>query len=134
MKRASIAFFASLLTFMLGDALWLAIIAGNHYQSALGPLLRSEPMLLPALLFYPIYVFGLMVFAIAPGLARQRVQYTALHAALLGLVAYCTYDLSNLSTLNGWPVGITLLDITWGCLISTASAMAGFLAGSRVSR
>lgn len=133
MKRAAIAFLAALLCFIAGDALWLTVIAGAQYQSALGPLLRPEPMLVPALSFYPIYVFGLLVFAIKPGLALQRWQHTARHAALLGFVAYCTYDLSNLATLQGWSAGITLLDIAWGSTVSTFSALAGFYAARRIT-
>jgi len=133
MKRAAIALLASLLAFLVGDALWLTVIAGAHYQAALGPLLRPEPMVVPALSFYPIYVFGLFIFAIRPGLSQQRWQTAALHAALLGLVAYSTYDLSNLATLQGWSAGITLLDIAWGCTISTLSALAGFHAARRIA-
>ena len=86
------------------------------------------------MLFYLLYVAGLLVFAILPGLRARRGRTAAALGALLGLLAYGTYDLSNYATLRDWPLGLTAIDMTWGAVLSAVSATAGYLAASRLGR
>ena len=132
--QLAIAYVVALLVFLAIDALWLAVLMAPVYASALGPLLAPEPRWAPAVVFYLLYVLGLLVFAIAPGLRARRWATAAALGALLGLVAYGTYDLSNYATLRGWPLALTAIDMAWGAVLSGVSATLAYLAASRWGR
>lgn len=121
MKSILVAYTAALVAMAVLDALWLGFIAKPLYQQGIGHLMADKPNLPVALLFYLIFPIGLMVFAVQ---ADRDWQATLVAAALFGFFTYATYDLSNLATLKGWPVGLAAIDIAWGCFISTASAAA----------
>ena len=104
------------------DVLWLWLVVGRLYRAELGTLMRVDVALLPAVAFYLIYLLGVVVFAVMPAAASGGVWRAAGLGALLGFVAYCTYDLTNLATLNGWPVKVAMLDITWGTFITALSS------------
>lgn len=114
------------------DLLWLGLVARSYYQQAIGHLLAEKPSLGVGLLFYLVYATGLMVFAVVPTLPAARMGATLLAGAMFGAFAYATYDLTNLATLKGWPVGLSVLDIAWGSLISAAGAAAGKFAMDRI--
>lgn len=107
------------------DMLWLGYIAKAMYQQAIGHLMAEQPRLLAALAFYVLYAAGLMVFAVTPQAEDPAWGKTVLMGALFGFFAYATYDLSNLATLRNWPVGLALVDIAWGTVLSAAAATAG---------
>lgn len=130
MTRYLIAYFSTLLIFLILDGIWLGVLMGPTYKAQLGPLLLDSPRILPAALFYAFYVIGIIVFAILPGIDAQQWQRTALLGALLGLMAYGAYDMTNLATLKGWPLQISLIDLAWGAVITSASATAGYFAVS----
>lgn len=128
MPPFAIAYAASAVTLLLMDAIWLTLAVPRIYKPALGDLLADQPNLLVAAVFYLLYVVGVVVFAVLPAVASGS-WLTALGlGALLGLVAYGTYDVTNLATLRGWPVGLTVIDICWGCVLTGASAVAGYWA------
>lgn len=133
MHRLVIAYASTLLTLLAIDALWLTVIMGSTYKSYLGDLMLSQPKLLPAALFYLIYAAGLVAFAVLPGVRADGWKYAAMMGALLGLVAYATYDLSNLATLRGWPLPLTFIDIAWGTVLSAVAASVGCLVAQRWS-
>lgn len=128
MKNSLIAYLAALLFILVADGVWLGLLMTAQYQAWLGPLMREQPLLLPAAAFYLTYPVGLVVFAILPGLERQRWQRSAALSALFGLLAYGTYDLSNLATLNGWPLQLALVDMAWGAALSFGAGSAGYFA------
>jgi len=130
MRRNLAAAVASLLVYGGGDWLWLGVAARDFYASRLGALLRPEPNWVPALLFYPLYVCGLLVFCVEPARLAGSGRGALGRGALFGLVAYATYDLSNLATLTGWPVAVTAADIAWGVFISAMAALAGYAAAA----
>ena len=134
MRANLTAFFAGLIVLCICDFIWIGFVAREFYASRLGALLRSEPIWLPALFFYLLYGGGLLVFCVTPALAAGSWGKALCLGALLGLVAYATYDLSNLSTLQGWPVAVTVVDIGWGVLASAIAALAGYAAARVVSR
>ena len=107
------------------DGLWLGWVAKPLYQHGLGHLMADKPNWAAAAAFYFAFVAGLMVFAVLPHAAEPGLAKTAVSAALLGFVAYATYDLSNLATLKGWPLELSLIDMVWGSALSAASAVAG---------
>jgi uncharacterized membrane protein len=122
MKTGLIAWGSALLTLLLADGLWLGVLMGPTYKAQLGPLMLDQPVWAPALAFYLLYPVGLLVFAVRPGLQAGRWQQAVAPGALLGLVAYGTYDLSNLATLQGWPTGLALMDMGWGIVVSSLCA------------
>src|SRR3990167_7765647 len=84
------------------DALWLMFVANKFYKSQIGNLLLDKPNTTPALIFYVIYIVGIVAFVIAPALEKGSLVHAVGYGALFGLVAYATYDLTNLSTLKGF--------------------------------
>ena len=130
-RKVLFAFLATMITLLAIDALWLSVLMGSTYQSYLGPLMLAEPKLVSAALFYVLYPLGLVVFAVMPALRKQDWRAAALLGGLLGLVAYGTYDLSNLATLRGWPWQLTIIDMVWGTFLSGIAASAGYAAARR---
>ena len=112
--------------FLVIDFIWLNFIAKNLYSTKIGHLLAEKPNLLPALIFYLIFVVGVIVFAIIPGYETKSILKTVLLGALFGLLTYSTYDLTNLATLKNWPVSVTVIDIIWGTSVSVLTSVAGY--------
>jgi uncharacterized membrane protein len=116
---------ATLLTMALLDGLWLGWVAKPLYQQGLSHFMAETPNWAAAAAFYIVFVTGLLVFAVLPHAAEPGLAKTAMSAALFGFVAYATYDLSNLATLKGWPLELSLIDMVWGSALSAVSAVAG---------
>jgi uncharacterized membrane protein len=81
---------------------------------------------LTAIIFYLIYIAGILVLAVLPALEKGNILYAVGYGGLLGLVAYSTYDLSNFSTIKGWPLSVTLLDLFWGIILTGTVASASY--------
>ncbi|HTD02451.1 DUF2177 family protein [Undibacterium sp.] len=126
MKKYHIAYFFSALVFCGLDYLWLAYIATQFYKSQLGELLGTPDVAAIALL-YLIYIFGIVVFSVRPAMKTGNVAKALILGALLGLVAYGTYDLSNLATIKGWSRQLAIVDMLWGMFATSMAAAAGFL-------
>ena len=131
MSKPLIAYAATAAVMLLLDALWLGVIARPIYTAAIGHLMAERPNLAVALVFYLLYPIGLVLFAVLPHAAEAGWRSAALGGALFGFFAYATYDLTNLATLKGWPVGVSLLDMAWGTTVSALAATAGKLALDR---
>lgn len=116
------------MTFLVVDGVWLGVIAKGFYRANLGSLMKDEPNWLAAALFYVAYVAGLTFLAVRPGLSEGDWRVAALHGAVLGLLAYGTYDMTNLATLKGWPLPVVAVDIVWGTLLTAAAAVGGYFA------
>ena len=125
------AYAATALVMVGLDFLWLGLVAKTFYRQGMGHLLADHPKVEVAALFYGIFVLGLMVFAITPHASLKGSVEAATSAALFGFFAYATYDLSNLATLRNWPIGLSLLDIGWGVVVSAVSATVGKLVWDR---
>lgn len=133
MPKLTVAYLATGIVFCLGDFLWLGFVAKDFYQAQIGTLLLAQPGLIAASIFYALYVFGVVVFAVAPALESGSIGKAALRGALFGLIAYATYDLSNLATLKGWPLAISMVDIAWGTFATAVSATLGYCLTARLS-
>lgn len=120
------AFVAALVAFGICDFAWLGFVAKNFYQGQIGPLLLEKPNLAAAAIFYPLYTGGVVFFCIEPALAQGSWLRATACGMLLGLLAYGTYDLSNLATLKGWTVSLVVVDILWGIAVSGIAATVGF--------
>lgn len=122
------AYFITLVAFLVMDALWLGLIARQFYAAQLGALMRDNINFVAAGGFYLAYVVGIVFFAVAPALAEDSWKVAALRGALFGLLAYGTYDMTNLATLKNWPLTMSLVDMAWGTLLTASSATIGYLA------
>jgi uncharacterized membrane protein len=128
-----IAYAATFLVFVGVDFVWLGYIARDFYKSQIGPLI-ADPMNLPAAAaFYVIYVLGLVVFAVQPALAAGSPMKGLMLGAMIGFFCYATYDLTNLATLKGWSLPLSLVDMAWGALLSGVAAAAGTWIAGRMS-
>jgi uncharacterized membrane protein len=125
LKQILIAYAATAVVFLALDAVWLTAMADRLYRPALGTLMLEHFELLPAAVFYVLYVVGMLVFAVLPGLESGRWTTSLGLGALLGLIAYATYDLTNQATLRGWPWHVTLADLCWGTFVTGVAAAAG---------
>lgn len=122
-------YLAALAAFFLIDMLWLGLVARGFYQKYLGFLLSPKPNWAAAIVFYLLFVAGVLVFVVLPGLEANSLRLVLLRGALFGLITYATYDLTNLATVKDWPLTVTLVDLAWGTVLSTAVSVAGFFAG-----
>ena len=109
------------------DGLWLGVIARDWLAQQLGPLMREQIQPVPAILFYLIYSAGLGFFAVGPSLGDGDWMRALGVGAFFGLVAYGTYDLTNMATLKGWPMPMVIVDLVWGAVLSGVSAAGGVL-------
>ena len=124
MTKYIFAYVATLASFVLIDLVWLMWVARSTYVGEMGTLLRKEPLLPAAIAFYLLYAAGLMFFAVVPGLKAGSAMQALFLGAALGLVAYGTYDLTNLSVVEGFNLRIALIDLLWGTVLSgTAAAL-----------
>lgn len=127
------AYIVTLIVFVVMDAAWLTLVALKMFQSQLGAILRPEPMLGAAVVFYLIYTFGLVTLAVRPAVAARSMAVGATKGAVLGLTAYATFDLTNLAVIKGWTIELAAIDIAWGVVVSTIASMAGCAAGLRAA-
>lgn len=94
--------------------------------------MADQPNFLAAGIFYLLFVFGMVIFVVEPGVREQTLTSAAVRGALFGLVTYATYDLTNLATLKGWPMLVTFVDLAWGTFLSTVVALISVWAGKRL--
>jgi len=108
------------------DFIWLGFVAKKLYYDEMGKLLRKKPNMAAALAFYVIYVVGVVVFVVNPAVQMDSLLYATVLGALFGLVAYSTYDLTNLATMKDFPLKITVIDLIWGIIITAVTASGAF--------
>lgn len=126
-------YLVTLFAFFAIDMLWLGVVARTFYRKYLGFLLAPSPNWTAAIIFYLLFIVGILVFVVVPGLKEDSLRSTLLRAALFGLITYATYDLTNLATVKDWPVLVTVVDLIWGTVLSMAVSFAGFMAGKWLS-
>jgi uncharacterized membrane protein len=114
------------------DMLWLAVVARNFYKQHLHALLSPHVNWPAALLFYSLFIAGILFFAVRPGLEAHSLAKACLLGALFGFFTYATYDLTNLATLRDWPLLVTVVDMAWGTILCTVVSGAAYLIGMRL--
>jgi len=119
-------YLASLVVFFAVDMVWLGLVASSFYKKHLGYLMSPSVNWLAAIIFYLLFIVGILVFVVLPGIKENSLPNTILRAVLFGLITYATYDLTNLATVKDWPLMITLVDLGWGMVLSTIVSVAGF--------
>ena len=133
MSQTTIAVAATLLSMAVLDAIWLATMTSRLYRRQLPGLLLDAPSWAPAVAFYVLYAIGAVVLVVLPALERDLALGRAvLYGALLGLVAYGTYDLTNQATLRGWSTVVTLVDMTWGASLTAVVVCIAVTAARRL--
>ncbi|WP_144186203.1 DUF2177 family protein [Elioraea rosea] len=123
-----IAWLGAVIPFLAIDLVWLGVVARDFYAGQLGALMAPKPRWGVALGFYAAYCAGIVLFAVLPGLAAESIWRSVLLGSALGLLAYGTYDMTNLATLRDWPVLMTVVDIAWGTLLTGTVAGLSHLA------
>ena len=112
--------------FLAMDMTWLLVIAKDLYAKHLGYLMSKTPNLAAAGIFYLLFVVGLVVFVLEPAIKNNSLVEALWRGALFGLIAYATYDLTNLATIKDWPLLITIIDLIWGAVLSGSVAVVSY--------
>ena len=121
-------FFGVSSSLLLLDILWLSTMSNRLYRPELGNLIAEKFRPIPAMLFYVIYVFGIIYFASVPAIQISSGKMALINGALLGALSYSTYDLTNQATLKKWSIKVTIIDILWGATLTAISSYAGYYA------
>ncbi|WP_337043471.1 DUF2177 family protein [Emticicia sp. 17c] len=127
MTKILLTFIITALIFFALDMVWLGLIAKNYYQQKIGFLMADKVNWLAAMLFYLLYIGGIVYFAIYPSLNTGNWQTVLLKGAILGLLCYGTYDLTNWATLKNWPYQIVIIDLGWGAFVTGTAASVTFI-------
>lgn len=113
--------------FFIIDIIWLALIARKLYQDQIGFLLKTDVNWVAAMLFYVLFIVGLVVFVIMPSVDGLSLSKAMILGAFFGLVTYATYDLTNLATMKDWPLSITIIDLAWGTFLGFSTSTLTYL-------
>jgi len=128
-KQMVLLYLIALVVFFVIDMIWLGVVAKGFYRRHLGSLMSPKVNWISAVLFYLLFIVGLLVFVIRPALMAGVLLNALFYGALLGLISYATYDLTNLATLKDWPLIVTVIDLIWGTVlggvVSYVSALIG---------
>ena len=120
------------LIFLIIDIIWLSFSVKSFYRPNIGHLLVDTPIMWAAALFYIIYVFGLAIVIIEPSLNSQETFKLLFKAFMFGLVAYGTYNLTNMATIKGWSIKVVFVDMIWGGSLTAFSSYFGILLAKRI--
>ena len=132
MKLLISATIISALIFLIIDVIWLSFSVKSFYRPNIGHLLLETPVMWAAILFYLIYVIGLAVVIIEPSLDFENTQKFLIKAFMFGLVAYGTYNLTNMATIKGWSPNVVFVDMIWGGSLTTFSSYFGILLAKKI--
>ena len=127
LRRWSRLYLLTAAVFFAVDLVWLGTVADAFYQRHLGHLLADRVNWIAAVLFYAVYIAGIVFFVLAPALReRASVRWAAVKGGLLGLLAYATFDLTNLALIRGWPAIVAVVDIAWGTFLTGTVAAVSY--------
>lgn len=121
------SYISTFVIFMGIDMIWLGVISKKLYAEKLGYLMATKVNWMAAVLFYLIFIVGLLFFVILPAIEKSSWGYALMAGAFFGLVTYGTYDLTNLATIKDWPILITVIDLIWGSFVSGSTALLSYL-------
>jgi uncharacterized membrane protein len=119
----------ALIIFVILDGIWLGFIGGNLYKKYIGFVLNETPHWIAASIFYLLFIVGIVVFVVLPGMEEKSLWIVVGRSALFGLVTYATYDLTNFATIKSWPIQITIIDLIWGTCLSSFVGTATIIIG-----
>ena len=128
-KQMILVYIITLFVFFVIDMIWLGLVAKGFYRRHLGEMMAPKVNWIAAILFYLLFIVGLLVFAIRPALVASAPTQALFYGALLGLISYATYDLTNLATLKNWPIIVTVVDLIWGTVLGGVVSYISTLLG-----
>ena len=115
------------IVFLLIDAIWLGLVAPKFYRNYLGHIMRERPNFIAAIIFYLVFIVGVVYFVVNPAIEAQSISKVIVSGIIFGFVTYATYDLTNLATLKDWPLTVTIVDLIWGTTLSTVVGLMAYL-------
>ncbi len=114
------------------DIFWLTLVAKNFYQAQIGSLMKPDVNWVAAIIFYLIFIIGLVTFVIAPAMEKGSWVHALLFGALFGLVCYATYDLTNLAVAKDWPLLVTIVDLAWGAVLAASVSTITYFVANKI--
>lgn len=126
-------YFIALVSFFAIDMVWLGVISKNYFKQKLGFILSPDPNWVAAIIFYLVYIAGIIFFAVNPSIKAADWQVALLNGALLGAMCYATYDLTNMATIAKWPIEIVIIDIIWGMVLTGSVSVITYFVTSKIS-
>lgn len=118
--------------FLVIDLVWLGLLAKNFYREQIGALLKPNVNWTAAVIFYLIFIIGLVVFVITPALEKNSWTHAVFLGALFGLVCYATYDLTNLAVAKDWPLLVTIVDLAWGAVLAASVSVITYFIATKI--
>jgi uncharacterized membrane protein len=125
-------FLIALPVFFAIDIIWLVFVAKDFYQKQIGFLMKPDINWLAAIVFYLLFIAGLVAFVISPAVEKQSWVHALLYGALFGLITYSTYDLTNLATVKDWPLIVTVIDLMWGSVLAASVSVITYLITNKI--
>ena len=120
------------LIFLIIDVIWLSFATKSFYRPLIGNLLADKPVMWAAALFYILYVFGMAIVVIQPCINSESIFKTVYTGFIFGLVAYGTYNLTNMAVVKGWSPTVTFVDMFWGGSLTALSATTGLYLAKKI--
>ena len=114
------------------DLSWVAVIANSFYKAEIGDLLATSPNYYAAIAFYVLYTIGLLYFSVLPALKQNSFVLAFIRAAALGFISYGFYNFTNMAVLTHWSYLVTVIDTTWGVVVSAVTAGLTYLLASKL--
>ena len=114
------------------DMIWLGLAAKDFYRAQIGSLMKPDINWTAAIIFYLIFIAGLVVFVISPAMEKGSWTHALLFGALFGLVCYATYDLTNLAVAKDWPLLVTIIDLAWGAVLAASVSMVTYFIAGKI--
>ena len=121
-----ITYIATLIPLIILDALWILVLAKKFYADHMGFLFSKSINLTPVAFFYPLYALGVLVLVVMPAVTSASWIEALWRGALLGLVAYGAYDLTNHATIANWPLTMTIIDMAWGMTVTAIISVIAY--------
>jgi len=125
-------FLIALPVFFVIDMVWLVLVAKKFYQEQIGFLMKPDINWFAAIIFYLLFITGLVIFVISPAVEKHSWVDAILFGALFGLITYATYDLTNLATLKDWPLLVTVVDLIWGTVLAASISGVTYFIASKI--
>lgn len=132
MIKLLVAYIIALVIFLMIDMVWLGLIAKNLYKEKLGFIISPDVKWTAAIIFYMLYIVGILFFAVNPSLKDSSWLTALVNGAVFGAMCYATYDLTNMATIAKWPLVIVVIDIAWGMVLTGLVSVGTYLVVAKI--
>jgi uncharacterized membrane protein len=131
--KTLILYLSTAAVFFAIDLIWLGLMNSRFYKIQLAEFMSDKVNWLPAILFYLLFIVGLLLLVVLPAVEHDSWIRALLLGGLLGMVAYATYDLTNLASIKNWPIVVTMVDIVWGTILAATVATISYFIAKALS-